>query len=758
VPAVLLGSGVLAAAAVLLIARLRPEVAVLTGCAFSGGVAALSGVLVAAGLRARPPRDRWALALIGTAMLVWGVGQAIVGGVVAGGGATFPTAGDAVSTAAAPIGITGLLLAVRVRSRHSSALRFTLDSLLLGSALTLVVWRAWFWQTLFVGGAMSADVAASAMLLLEMAIVAVLLLSYLRELDAGLLLACVGMVLYCAADLHTVHAVVQPGGSWPWLSALLWCLAWPCVAVGMLRFSLSGGRDDRFESETRVTIATALLSVAALCVFVALVVRDPRVDVGSTVVALLLVAAFGAREAVTGVQRHRLLVTLTQHAVHDPLTGLMNRRGLATFLTNAARSGDASLLTLDLAGFKELNDLLGHVRGDELLVAVSRRIEGCLPSTGRVFRIGGDEFAVVVTGDPSDVHDVGQRLLAAVRQASVDVPGAAAVGVTASIGIARVARPEPAQHDRFSVLTVTPVPEDGLGVLVESSAALGAAKRGGRDRVEYYDGDVATAHRRSLLVERRLHDAVRNGDVDVHYQPIIDLEGGRVTGVEALARWTDPVVGRVTPDEFIPLAEQSGLIRPLGSAVLRRAVHDGVSLSGRLPGLTLAVNASPVQVRQPDFAAEVLDVLRVAGMAPDRLAVEVTESVFVDADDPALGQLSQLREHGVHVAIDDFGSGFSALAYLSRLPASVLKIDQSLTRQVLGDARSLAVLQAVVSLAHTMPMSVVVEGIETGDVEGLVRSTGAAQGQGWLYCAAVPVDELERAVADVHDRYGVVAR
>jgi EAL domain-containing protein (putative c-di-GMP-specific phosphodiesterase class I) len=236
----------------------------------------------------------------------------------------------------------------------------------------------------------------------------------------------------------------------------------------------------------------------------------------------------------------------------------------------------------------------------------------------------------------------------------------------------------------------------------------------------------------------------------VHYQPLVDLATGRVAGVEALARWTDPLLGRVGPDEFIPLAEQSGLIRALGSGVLRRAVDDIVSSGDRLPDLTLAVNASAVQARHAHFAREVLDVLDGAGMPPVRLTIEVTESVFVDADDPALAQLTLLREQGVHVAIDDFGSGFSALAYLGRLPASVLKIDQALTGQV-GDDRSYAVMQAVVSLAHTMPMAVVVEGIETPEVEELVRSTGAEQGQGWLYAAAVPVDRLAATVATLEN-------
>ena len=748
-------SGVVAASCVLLAVRLRPDVAVLTGCIFSGSVGVISGSLVLLRARTRPRTARRALVLIGVAMAVWGIGQSLVGVAVASGQSTFPTAGDGVSTAAAPLAIAGLLMALRGGGRYSGSARFALDSLLLGSSLALVVWRAGFGKVLFLQGAALPDLAAVVMLLVEVTIVALLLLAYLRDLDRGLLLAVLGMTLYSTADLLTVHTVVQPGGQWPPMAAALWCVAWPCIAVGMLRYAPLVRRDDDwYESDTRVTMATAVLSIAALCVFMLLLMRSPQVDRGSIAIGMFVVAVFGVREAVSGWQRRRLLATLTEHAVHDPLTDLMNRRGLLPCLREVEQSGNASLLTLDLDGFKDVNDILGHSRGDELLVAVSRRVEACLPAGAQAFRTGGDEFAVVVPGNASHVSQIATSLLDAVRQAADDVPGAAAVGVTASVGVTRVVGPAERRTRAAGPSAdgqVSTVRRDGLGVLVESSAALKAAKMAGRDRIEYYDGKVAEAHRRALLVERRLHLAVEHGSVQVHYQPLVDLATGRVTGVEALARWSDPLVGRVGPDEFIPLAEQSGLIRALGSGVLRRAVADIMSLGDRLPDLTLAVNASAVQVRHSHFADEVLDVLHEMDMPPGRLAIEVTESVFVDADDPALAQLTRLREQGVHVAIDDFGSGFSALAYLSRLPANVLKIDQALTGQV-EDARSFAVLQAVVSLAHTMPMAVVVEGIETSLVEGLVQTTGAAYGQGWLYAAAVPIDRLSSTVDTVQAR------
>jgi diguanylate cyclase (GGDEF)-like protein len=759
---VFLLSGPVAGGAVLLVAGLRPELAVLTGCLFSGGVAVLSGGWVLLEVDGRSPQARPALLLIGLAMVTWGIGQALVG-YSAAGGSTFPTVGDAFSTIAAPFAIAGLLVALRGGGRHASSVRFALDAVMLGSAVSLVVWRAAFRGALFQHGAGLADVTAVLMLLLEVTIVSLLLLAYLRDLDRGMLLATAGMVLYCVADLCTIRAVAQPGGQWPWGSAVLWCVAWPLVAVGILGFRPRVRRDDDwYDADTRVTTATGAVSTVAICLFLVLLVREPQIDAVSVSIGLLLVAAFGVREGVAGLYRRRLLATLTERAVRDPLTALLNRRGLGSCLLAAARSGDASLLTLDLDGFKEVNDILGHSRGDDLLVAVSRRLENAIPPESEVFRIGGDEFAVVVPGQPEHVEDVAVALLEAVRRAAQDVPGAVAVGVTASVGVARVGRAE--RHGlgrrpagRGPSGDVVRSPTDGLGVLVESSAALRAAKLAGRDRVVVYDGDVAAAHRRAQLVERRLHEAVANQDIDVHYQPILNLASRRVVGVEALARWTDPVVGRVAPDEFIPLAEQSGLIGLLGAGVLRRAAEDLASVSDRLPDISVAVNASAVQVRHPAFADDVLEVLRSTGLATDRLTIEVTESVFVDVDDPALVQLTRLREQGLDIAIDDFGSGFSALSYLSRLPASVLKIDQSLTRQLSADPRSLAVLDAVVALARTMPMWVVVEGVETQEVADLVRGTGAGNVQGWLYSPAVPIDQLADVVARIQDEQAVVA-
>jgi diguanylate cyclase (GGDEF)-like protein len=755
-PSLLAGAAVLAAAGVLLAMRLRPDVAVVAGCLFSGGVAVLSGSLVLFRAQVRQRAAQPALRLIGTAMAVWGLGQALVAAAIIFGHGSYPTIGDGVATAAGPMGIAGLLLALRGGGRYAGSLRFGLDSMLLGSAIALVVWRAGFGDVLFRGGATLADFTSVLVLMVEVTLVALLLLAYLRDLDRALLLAVIGMAVYCTADLLTVHALVQPGGRWPPLASALWCVAWPCVAVGLVRYSPGvRGDDDWYDSDIRVTSATAVLSIGGLLVFVLMVMHSPKIDGGSMAIGMFVIAVFGAREVVSGRQRRRLLATLTQYAVHDPLTNLKNRRALLPLLRTTQRTGGASLLTLDLDGFKDVNDILGHTRGDDLLVAVSRRVEACLPSGAQAFRIGGDEFAVVVPGTATDATDAATSLLEAVRRAAVDVPGAAAVGVTASVGVAWMeARPA---AERRTVASAGPGRRqlsddspDTLSVLVKSGAALGAAKRSGRDRVEYYDGQVAAHHRRQLLIERRLHEAIALGEIAVHYQPVLDLLTRRVVGLEALARWTDPVLGRVGPDEFIPLAERCGLIDALGAHVLRRSLGDFTANRPELDAVKLAVNVSPIQLRRADFGRRLMSLVEDSGLDPQRLVLEVTESTFLDADDVGLEHLAMVRAEGANVAIDDFGSGFSSLAYLSRLPANIIKVDQSLTAMVVEDTRSQAVLRTIADLGTRLAVDGVVEGIETEAVHDVVVATGVAFGQGWLYSAAVPVDRLADAIAEVN--------
>jgi EAL domain-containing protein (putative c-di-GMP-specific phosphodiesterase class I) len=354
---------------------------------------------------------------------------------------------------------------------------------------------------------------------------------------------------------------------------------------------------------------------------------------------------------------------------------------------------------------------------------------------------------------------VARGLLDAVRRAAADVPGAGTVAVSACVGVAGLAR-RPAAGGSAAAGGRDGGAADGpdvLSVLVESAVALRAAKEAGRGQVETYEGPVAASHRRSLAVERRLREVLDRGGLQVHYQPVLAMASRTVVGVEALARWDDDELGRVTPDEFIPVAERSGLIGRLGAHVLARAVDDLLAVRCGPAGIRIAVNVSPVQLRSATFADEVLALVRSRGLAPGRLLLEVTESVFVDEEDGGVRHLARLRAAGVQVAIDDFGSGYSSLAYLARLPATVLKVDRSLTARVLDDPRSQAVMRAVLELGRALSIEVVVEGIETQEEHDLVRRMGAGFGQGWLYAAAVRADALPAVVAAV-DAQAPVAR
>jgi EAL domain-containing protein (putative c-di-GMP-specific phosphodiesterase class I) len=273
---------------------------------------------------------------------------------------------------------------------------------------------------------------------------------------------------------------------------------------------------------------------------------------------------------------------------------------------------------------------------------------------------------------------------------------------------------------------------------------LRLAKAAGGDRVEVFDGAAALARSRRLTIEERLRAAIAAGDLDVRFQPVVDLRTGALSGVEALVRWADPHLGTISPQEFIPVAEQTGLVVALGEFVLHRTLAEATEHGLPGQGIRVACNVSPVQLRVPEFPQLVEDALEHHGMRPGELLVEVTEAVLVDEDGPAVAALRRLADVGVTIAIDDFGTGYSALGYLRRLPADTLKIDRSLTAALLDEAEARAITQAVIDLGATLDVSVVVEGIETSDVAELVMSMGARYGQGTLYGSAMPMSDIVR--------------
>ncbi|WP_232544383.1 putative bifunctional diguanylate cyclase/phosphodiesterase [Streptomyces buecherae] len=413
--------------------------------------------------------------------------------------------------------------------------------------------------------------------------------------------------------------------------------------------------------------------------------------------------------------------------------------------TGAGRGADEAtrfgMCYLDLDGFRAVNDSLGHIVGDHLLIAVAERLQGCLTSPSQIVaRPGGDEFFALTVGPSAqrDAIDLAERMLRALAE-PVRIKDRDLL-VRASIGVASGTRGETTR----------------AAVMRSVDIAMYRAKAAGGNRYEVADAasDARVIARHSLT--NGLPAALEKGEFFIEYQPLVRLEDGTVRGAEALVRWLHPVHGVLGPDQFITLAENTGLIVPLGRWVLaeaarqarawRDAGHDGEPLR-------VNVNLSPCQLRYPDLVSDTVAVLDEAGLEPAALCLEVTENDLIGADEEALRPLRQLADLGVDIALDDFGTGYSNLAYLRRLPVSTLKLDRSFTlgmQRAPADPVDVKIVEGIVSLAHTLDLAVTVEGVETGSQAEHLRMLGCDTAQGWYYARPGPPDRLhELALTDV---------
>ena len=423
---------------------------------------------------------------------------------------------------------------------------------------------------------------------------------------------------------------------------------------------------------------------------------------------------------------------LAHQAIHDPLTGLPNRlqfvERLDRELTRAnQRHERIAVLFLDLDRFKLVNDSLGHSAGDRLLVAVADRLSATMGPTDVVARFGGDEFTILCHNVTSEetAELVAERLAQAIAKPVALMEGE--VFVTASVGIALSGG-------------AADTPET---LVSNADAAMYRAKDNGRDRAELFD---AKTHHRAvddLRTGNELHRAIERGEMRIYYQPMISLDTGTLFGFEALIRWEHPERGLVPPMEFVPLAEETGLIVPLGAWALEESCRQAVrwhDASPDAPQLSMSVNLSPRQLAEPALPNEVARVLHDTGIQPSALWLEITESTLMRDAESAVSALGALRALGLHLAVDDFGSGYSSLAYLERLPVEALKIDRSFTEGVGARKDSTAIVGAIVSLAGALHLSTVAEGIETAEQLRLLRGMGCEIGQGYLFGPARPAE------------------
>ena len=430
-------------------------------------------------------------------------------------------------------------------------------------------------------------------------------------------------------------------------------------------------------------------------------------------------------------------------AFFDPLTQLPNRRLLIDRLnhafTGSARSGrNSALLFIDLDNFKTLNDTMGHDKGDQLLVQAADRLSACVREHDTVARFGGDEFVVMLEGvadNPADAkartRNIGEKICSALSE--VYTLGDYQHHSTCSIGAALFGGAEDSVEE----------------ILKRADLAMYQAKAAGRNIVRFFDKDMQEVINARAAMEADLRQALRRRELAVYYQPQVDRDG-RVTGAEALVRWNHPQQGFVSPADFIPVAEETGLIQPLGQWVLETACVQLAAWADhpRLRHARLSVNISARQFRQPDFVEQVLATLGQVGANPLRLKLEITESLFLDDVESAIAKMTALKAKGIGFSLDDFGTGYSSLSYLKRLPLDELKIDQSFVRDVLTDPNDAAIARTIVALTQSLGLSVIAEGVETEAQRDFLRRAGCFAYQGYLFGRPLPIRQFEQNLAE----------
>lgn len=431
-------------------------------------------------------------------------------------------------------------------------------------------------------------------------------------------------------------------------------------------------------------------------------------------------------------------------AHHDPLTGLPNRLLFDALLIRTLEiarreQSMAALLCLDLDRFKNINDSYGHQVGDCILREVAGRLQETLTDKYTLARLGGDEFCVLIEQLEDEQQAANLATLIQNALAAPVVCGSREFYLTASIGICLY-------------------PQDGTDqtkLLRNADTAMYRAKESGRDGFQFYSPDHTSRIRERLTLEASLRKAIERGELRLHYQPQVSLVNGALVGVEALARWTSPEFGLVPPGKFIPIAEETGLIMPLGEWVLEDACHQMQRwCEQQAPVKRMAVNLSALQIERADIVNVVRRVLDRSRLAPEHLELEITEGYILQQTDHAITTLKKLRDLGVTIAIDDFGTGFSSLSYLHRLPIDRLKIDRSFVHEIGSGSRAAQVAQAIISLGKALGLAIIGEGIEQPVHAETLCGWGCLEGQGFLYSPAVEPEIFETIIAQKGLRRG----
>jgi diguanylate cyclase (GGDEF)-like protein len=724
----------------------------------------VSAGAIALGITLHRPRRPWPWGLIAAGLLFATTGDTIVD-LTEAGPAWLRLIADGLYLAM----FTTTAAALWILSRSASALvnrAGRLDAVTVATAVALLTWVGVLGPRI---GAVPAAQAAPlvAYLLGDVLLLAgtVRLVSTRRPTPAVVLLA-LGMVALVSSD---VLATLEQTAAWQLGALVDLCYVLQYAAWGAAGLHASMARLTEPEVLPAWDVTSRRLYVLALTSLIGPAVLVAQFATGSPIDAVLIAVATAVifmlnlvrvSDAVTA-NRH----SLAHRETHDTLTGLANRGLFAERLTAIMATGpesrpNAGVLLIDLDGFKLLNDTMGHAVGDEVLVAVARRLARQLGRHDLAARFGGDEFAVLIVPDPppdgatevetADLDGAVARIAAALARPVTF--STRSVRVTASIGVATVA----------DVTTGGPVTPDRCAqdLLGHAGLALQAAQAAGRGQSCRYESDL-----HGLMVERMrlrsaLDRAVTDGSFALQYQPIVALDTGETVGFEALVRWEHPTRGVIGPSAFIQVAEETGLIDAIGDWVLHRAVTVAAGWHRTMPpGVYVSVNVSAHQLRQgrdgsaAGFAEKVDRELAAAGLPPENLMLELTESVLLGEEDQVWAELTTLRDTGVRLAIDDFGTGFSSMRYLLHTPIDVIKIDKSFVGSVATSPRRQAVVDGIVRLGEALGLRVVAEGIETAADRDVLAGMGCPYGQGFLYSAPIGPAEAHRWLAGRDDEY-----
>jgi diguanylate cyclase (GGDEF)-like protein len=435
--------------------------------------------------------------------------------------------------------------------------------------------------------------------------------------------------------------------------------------------------------------------------------------------------------------KQELEAQLAHMAHHDSLTGLPNRvllhERLKQEFARVRSGGSFAVLCLDLDQFKSVNDTLGHPVGDRLLQVAASRMRDCVRETDIVARIGGDEFAIVQVSihEPQGATVLAERLIDVMAE-PFDVAGHQVV-IGTSIGIALV-------------------PTDGVSpdqIIKSADMALYRAKKDGRGVFRFFEPEMDAKMQARRQLELDLRRALLKSEFELYYQPLVNLQSNEVSGFEALLRWNHPTRGLVNPSDFIPVAEEIGLIVPLGEWVIRKACQEAAAWPN---DIKVAVNLSPAQFKSKGLVLAVVSALSYSGLSPDRLELEITETVLLLESAATLSTLHQLRELGVKISMDDFGTGYSSLSYLRSFPFDKIKIDQSFVQDLSERAESIAIIRAVSGLGKNLGMATTAEGVETVEQLGHLRLEGCSEVQGYLFSEPTRALNVLAVIEKVRDQ------